>query len=388
MAGTKQKPKNQGMILLREDIEKKTFRKVYLLFGEEDYLVQQYKHALIRAVVDPEDSMNLNIHRNETIDWGQIQDEILSMPFFSERRMVVLEDTGLFMSRRAGKGADREQTEDEEEDGDLPSQELQASGTGTESADLSALAAAFIPKIPDTTVVLFVEQPDEKKAGGKKGKVSVDKRGKLYKAVAKAGLAAEFEPQDAQSLSRWVLNRLSAERIRITSGAMERFLQMTGNDMSHIETETEKLISFAGEGGVLHLKDVEAVTSEILEGKVFRMIDLITRHDRAGALNLYGDLLQLRESPRMILVLLMRQFDRMMLAKDVMSRGGGMMQIMNELKLADWQARQLASQAGYYDRVQLRNLTEECVRLQQLVQSGRMDERLATELMILKSASG
>ena len=118
------------------------------------------------------------------------------------------------------------------------------------------------------------------------------------------------------------------------------------------------------------------------------MIDLIARHDRIGALNLYNDLLQLKESPRMILVLLMKQFDRMMLAKDVISRGGGYPLVMSELKLQDWQARQLVSQARYYDMRRLRELTQECVRMQQMVQSGRMEERLATELMIVKCSSG
>ena len=109
MAGTKQKPGNQGLILLREDIANRSFRKVYLLYGEEDYLVQQYKHALIDAVAAPGDSMNLNIHRSESLDWGQLQDEILSMPFFADHRMVVLEDTRLFMSRKTGKGGSQDE---------------------------------------------------------------------------------------------------------------------------------------------------------------------------------------------------------------------------------------------------------------------------------------
>ena len=371
MAGAKQKAENQGMILLRKDIADKTFRKVYLLFGDEDYLVRQYRNELIRAVIGSEDSMNLNIHRSESLDWGVIQDEIMSMPFFAEHRMVVLEDTRLFMSRKAAKDA-----------------EAADSGESSGDEDLAAQVAAFIPKIPDSTVVLFVEQPDEKKAGGKKGRISVDKRGKLYKAVSKTGLAAEFGSMDTQSLSRWVAGRLAGEKIRITSGAMERFLQMTGNDMSHINTETQKLISYAGEGGVIHLNDVEAITSEILEGRVFRMIDLIARHECAAALSLYSDLLQLRESPGMIFALIMKQYDRMMLAKDIMERGGGIPQIMGELKLADWQARQLMGQARYYTLEQVRNLTEECIRIRQLVQSGRMEEQLATELVIIKCSSG
>ncbi|MBR1900216.1 MAG: hypothetical protein IJ820_04030, partial [Lachnospiraceae bacterium] len=76
------------------------------------------------------------------------------------------------------------------------------------------------------------------------------------------------------------------------------------------------------------------------------------------------------------------------LAKDIMERGGGIPQIMSELKLADWQARQLMGQSRYYTLEQVRRLTEECVRIRQLVQSGRMEEQLATELVIIKCSSG
>lgn len=387
MAGTKRTSENQGILLLRKDIADQTFRRVYLLFGDEDYLVRQYKHELIRAVIGSEDSMNLNIHRSESLDWGVIQDEIMSMPFFADHRMVVLEDTGLFMSRKSSKAAQNDADEVQEDEAEETSSGEEDASLAA-AADLSAQVAAFIPKIPESTVVLFTERPDEIKAGGRKGRVSVDKRGKLYKVVSKAGLAAEFEAQNAQSLSRWVAGKLAGEKIRITSGAMERFLQMTGNDMSHINTETQKLISYAGPGGVIHVADVEAITSEILEGKVFRMIDLITRHECAAALNLYYDLLQLRESPSMIFALIMKQYDRMMLAKDIMVRGGGIPQIMSGLKLADWQARQLMNQARYYTMQQVRDLTEECVRMRQLVQSGRMGEQLAVELIIVKCSSG
>ena len=78
----------------------------------------------------------------------------------------------------------------------------------------------------------------------------------------------------------------------------------------------------------------------------------------------------------------------MMLAKDIMDRGGGVPQIMSELKLADWQARQLMGQSRYYTMEQVRDLAEECVRIRQLVQSGRMEDQLAAELIIIKCSSG
>ena len=385
MAAAKQKSKNQGMELLREDLKNGSFRRVYLLYGEEAYLVQQYKHALMDAVCSPEDSMNRNIHRSDLPEWGALQDEILAMPFFAERRLVVLEDTRLFQAA-AGKKSGSADPEDENGDAGTNPEAEEAERSGSENAkdgDMAAALAAFLPKIPETTVLVLVEQPDEKKAGGKKGKVSVDRRGKLYKAVGKYGLAVEFVPQSEQDLRRWMASRLRREKIQITEGAMNRFFEMVGADMSRISTETEKLISYAGEGGTIRREDVEALTSEVLEGSVFRMIDLLARHDCRGALAIFDDLMQLREAPVLILVLILRQFNQMMQAKRILETGG-LPGVMSELKKADWQARQLISQARSFTPGQLRGAVEECVRTQQMAQSGHIDMQLAVELLIVK----
>lgn len=385
MAGKGKQAKASGMQQVREDIRQKTFRRVYLFYGDEAYLVRQYRGELIRAVCPEEGSMNLNIHREEHPDFDAIQDEVLSMPFFADYRMVVLDDTKLFRSRRKGGNSAQEAGEGDGKDGqDLQDGAGDDAGAEQDDGQLGAALAAFLEKIPETSVVLFTEQPDEKKPGGQKGKTSVDKRGKLYKAVSKYGLAVEFTSPDAQMLRKWVLGKFGAEKIRITSQTLDTFLTMTGNDMSHISTETEKLISFAGTGGTIRTEDVEALTSEILEGKIFRMLDLIAQHERKAALDLYNDLLELKEAPVKILVLLMRQFNRLLLVRSILDQGGSAGNVMEALGLQRWQADPLIRQARGFTLESLRASVERCVDMQERAQSGRIDMRLGLELLILR----
>ena len=366
MASTAKKTKASGMDALREDLRKKTFRRVYLLYGEESYLVRQYRQELIRAVCGEQDSMNLNIHRDDHLDLNSVQDEILSMPFFAPYRMVVLDDTKLFRSVR--------KTDDEE-----PEQDAQAG-----DSSLSASFAAFLPQIPESTVVVFTERPDEKKPGGQKGKSSVDRRGKLFRAVAGCGLAVEFSAPDEQMLRKWVMGKLGEEKIRITKDALDTFFVMAGSDMSHISTETEKLISYAGTGGIVRTEDVRALTSEILEGKIFRMLDMISQHDRKGALDLYRDLLVLKESPAKILALLIRQFEQLLFAASVLAEGGSVGRVMEGLGLSGWQAEKVVRQARGFSLSSLRKAVENCAGMQEKAQSGHIDMRMGLELLILR----
>ncbi len=46
---------------LQEDIKNQDFKQVYLLYGEENYLKQQYKEKLKKALVQEDDSMNFSM---------------------------------------------------------------------------------------------------------------------------------------------------------------------------------------------------------------------------------------------------------------------------------------------------------------------------------------
>ncbi len=387
MAATgKKEPSSAEMNILIEDIRQKQFRRVYLFYGEEEYLVQQYRKELIRAVCGEGDSMNLNIHRSGSLDWSAVQDEILSMPFFASHRLVVLDDTKLFAAGRKKEGSKGggEAHEDDSPD------DTEDSSAGEEDNDgtLKAAVAAFLPQIPESTVVLFTEHADEKKPDGQKKKTSVDRRGKLFKAVAKAGLTVQFSTPDEQSLKKWVMGKIGAEKIRITGEAMELFLSMTGQDMSRISTETEKLISCAGKGGVIRKEDVMALTSEILENQVFRMIDLITQSDLRGALGLYHDLLLLKTEPNRIFHLLVRQFDQLLAAAMIMAEGGSAGRVMEELDLKNrWQADKVMRQARWFSADSIRKVLERCVGMQERARSGHIDMRLGLELLIVECAS-
>jgi DNA polymerase-3 subunit delta len=163
---------------------------------------------------------------------------------------------------------------------------------------------------------------------------------------------------------------------------------MTGTDMSHISTETQKLISCAGYGGIIRTEDVKELTSEILESRIFRMLDLLSLGDRKGALDLYDDLLQVKEPPVKILILIMRQFDQLMLVRSILDDGGSIGRVMEELGTGRWQADKAMRQAAGFSLASLRRMVEECARMQERAQSGQIDMRLGLELLIMKSAPG
>ena len=181
-----------------------------------------------------------------------------TLPFFADRRVILIENSGFF------KGSCEE-------------------------------LAEYMPQVPDTTLFLFVEE-------------EVDKRSKLYKAVKNVGKIVEFTTQTEELLTRWILTRLKKEGKNITGSVMQLFLSKTGTDMGNIDRELEKLICYCMDKDVIEAKDVEAVTTEQTTNKIFEMVNAIAEHNQRRALDLYYDLLTLKEPPMRIMYLITRQF--------------------------------------------------------------------------------
>ena len=123
MAQSRKKNESASYRDFLNQLKERDFCRVYLFFGEESYLLEQYKKELTAALIAEGDTMNLNIHREGKISAGQLKDEAMSMPFFADYRLILAENTGLF-----APGADEEQVE---------------------------RMVSFLPEIPPTTVLLF-----------------------------------------------------------------------------------------------------------------------------------------------------------------------------------------------------------------------------------------
>ncbi len=148
----------------------------------------------------------------------------------------------------------------------------------------------------------------------------VDKRSRMYKAVKACGSIGEFKQQDEKTLMRWAAGILGKNGRRITQRDVELLLTMTGTDMGNIRMELEKLISYTEGREVVTAADIQAVCTTQTTNKIFDMVRAVTEKNQKRALDLYYDLLTLREPPMRILFLLAKQFRQICLTKKLSRR--------------------------------------------------------------------
>ncbi|MFQ8879146.1 MAG: DNA polymerase III subunit delta [Roseburia hominis] len=335
------------MKTIDEDIRSGNLKQIYLLYGTEDYLKRQYrdklKNALTAAGEDfgmggmlsgGDGDMNFNRFEGKDINPKQVIDLAETLPFFAERRVILIENSGFFKN------------------------------ACDELAEYLAQPAA-------STYFVFVEE-------------EVDKRSKMYKAVKNAGKIVEFATQTEELITRWVLARLKKEGKNITGSVMQLFLSKTGSDMGNIDRELEKLICYTMDKSVIEAADVEAIATEQTTNRIFEMVNAIAEHNQRRALDLYYDLLTLKEPPMRIMYLITRQFQILLHLRDMAGKGFDNQTMAQKAGIPPFAVKRNLTQARGFGAGQLRQALEEGVALEEAVKTGRMNDQMAVELFIIR----
>ena len=91
---------------IQADIKSGNFKQVYLLYGEEAYLKQQYKQNLVKALNPDGDTMNFNHYEGKGIDVKQLIDLCETMPFFRRAQSCFCWKIQVFFKNKCEELAD------------------------------------------------------------------------------------------------------------------------------------------------------------------------------------------------------------------------------------------------------------------------------------------
>ncbi len=319
---------------IAQDIKSGQFSHLYLLCGEEAYLRRQYRDKLRAALVPAEDTMNCSVYSGKDINAGEVVDLAGTMPFFAERRVIIIENSGWLKN-----GNDQ--------------------------------FLALVKAIPDTTYLILVEE-------------ETDKRSKLYKAVTANGYAALCEIQDEATLRKWVMGLLKKENKQITPDALSLLLDKTGTNMENIRREVEKLVCYKYYDEGITASDVEELCIVQIQNQIFDMVEEVAQKRQKQALGLYYNLLALKEAPMKILALIARQFNMLLQVKEMKSKGYHESDIARQTGLNPYYLKKkYIPQAAQFRQAQLETALKACVEAEEAVKTGRMPDLLSVELIIV-----
>ena len=238
------------MKVIKEHIKSGNFKQYYLIYGSEPYLVKLYRDKLRDAILDNADQMNFSRFEGKDIDLKEVNAIAQTLPFFSDRRLILIENSELFKVQ----------------------------------SDLTEI----LSDAPESTIFVFVEK-------------EVDKRSKAYKFLKDHGVVAEMNTLDDKDLKMFIASLLKPSGKKITESTADYLLEKTGTEMDNIYNEVEKLISYTWDKDTITPEDIDEIVTPQITGKIFQMMDAIGLKQQSKALLLYYDLLSVRERPSHIL---------------------------------------------------------------------------------------
>ena len=217
---------------------------LYLLWGKEDYLREQYLTQL-KAICIPEGESGFNYRRFDgpELAANDLRQAVDAMPFMSERSFVELRDVDLNRLKET--------------------QEIQE----------------VLSDIPDYCTVCFVQNAEYEPDG----------RLKLVKLIREKGCELKFTQQGQGALIDWIVRRFAAQGKRIDFEAAQRLIFLSGDLMNRLIPEIDKIAAYAKEEKV-GVKEVEAVAHHIPEAQVFELTDLLAQKQYNAAMNTLAEL--------------------------------------------------------------------------------------------------
>lgn len=325
-----------GMDVLRKQLKSKDIKKSYLFHGPERYLIEYYLEEMKKILI-PEGTEVFNFAMCEgSIQTSKISDLCDTMPVFSDKRMVVLKETGYF---KGGKGPVRDELID------------------------------VLENLTGYCCVVFIEG-------------SIDKRLKAVKQIKKTGLIVEFPYQKNNNLMKWIDKAVKNYGKTIDGNASHLLIEYCEPGMNNILKELEKVLLYIGEKNSISTGDIRSACTKSLKTRVFDLLDSVFEKDISKAFTMLDEMITLREPVPKILFLVARQFKLLIRAKELKSNRMSKYDIVNTLGVHPFVAEKVMKQAGGFSSKRLKKLVEMCLQTDFDIKTGRISDRLGLELLI------
>jgi len=227
-----------------------------------------------------------------------------------------------------------------------------------------------LPTMPPTTTLLIIE-------------TETDKRSRLFKEISKLGVAQEFTPLQEKDLLQWAIGLFKEKGLAISPGVATHLLRTVSYSMESVCSEAEKLVSYC-QGKPVTTDDVNAICTKSVESRIFELTGAIGSKRADEALQMYHNMISLKESPIMILSMIARQF-RFILQCGILARQRkNNEEIAQQLNIRTFQVREYTAQSRNFTSVILTQALRDCLTADLNIKTGLMADHLAVELLIVK----
>ena len=332
---------------LDAQIKNGEFSNVYLIYGEESFLKEQYVIKLRKKLVDPAFS-DFNFHHYEGKNASL--DEILMtaqvMPMFSEYSLVLVHDYPLDKA----------------------------------PSDVNRLKEYF-EDTPESCVLVFwfdnINVDDSDRSGSWT---------KIISLFDMSGCVVNFKRKGEDELVKRVIAKTKRSGAKIDANRARYLVSIVGTDMQTLLGELEKILAFVGEGEITK-KEIDLLATPSLETNIYRLSAYIMKGDSFSAYQLIGGLLHQKEKPEDILSRLSEYYIDMYRAKCAKTAKVNEQTVATDFaypKSRAWVVGKAGKDSAPYSLKTLRKAIDVLTRTDELMKSSSVNGQLLLEETVAK----
>jgi len=342
--------------VLWKSIKAKDIGCLYLFYGQEEYLKRNYTEQIEKTILTDDFKLLNKVVLEGKVSPSAIMDNCGTAPVFSERKLVIVKNSGLFKGGKKSEDAGKKGNENKK---------------GGESKKVRSTdeLSDLLSNMPEHACLVFIES-------------EIDKRIKYVDLINQNGLIVEFNFKKPDELSEWVVKRVRELGHEADPSVAAMVVEYGETGMDDLYNEIKKLCAYAGDRVRLTTADVARVCTKSVKSKVFDLTDAIAAGQCAKALALLNDMEALKEPMPKVMYMIARQFRQLLQVKMLVRDGATQGEIASHFKVPPFIASKLVSQAKSFPAEKLEKAITTGLELDLAIKTGRLADKAAIELMI------
>ncbi|MDQ0205517.1 DNA polymerase-3 subunit delta [Alkalicoccobacillus murimartini] len=329
-----------------KNIQKGKVDPVYFVHGTQAFIIEEVIHEILSSTLSKEEQeMNVQRFRLADTPLQFIIEEAETLPFFSSKKIVIVQDFYLATSQKAESAIEHQ---------------------------IESLEPYLKQPLSETTLIIVApyEKLDERK--------KVTKQLKTHATVVRA---AELSEQETIA---WIREQADLLGIDVPDPVKKRLVELAGTNLLQLRSELTKCQLYTGVGGEVTMEAVEQLVAKTLEQSVFDLIDRAMKGKTAAAVTLYKEMVRRKEEPLMILAMLTRQLRIYLHVMELKQRSYSEKQMAGILKLHPYVVKLAGKQVSGYEEKRLKASIMAAADTDYAIKTGKQEKEFAVELFIIK----
>jgi len=327
---------------------------LFLVYGSEQFLVEQAVQELKKKYVDPAmESFSLEIISEQEKNIYRWIDSIQMTSFAASRLIISYNPFFLRSGRKAAvKEEKEEETENIEEEASLGSKEEQ-------------LLLDTLEKLPPGLAVVFVLSK------------APDKRKRIFKSLQKQAKIQEFEafkPYETYKAVTWLIEYWRAKSVALDKRTADFLVETCGVARGMLINETNKILVYNGGQNKITLQDAQAMVSQG-ELNIFCFGEAIQQKNLPRIMGLAAEILAVEKSPQKFYGFVISQIRKLLQIKELHAAGRNKNEIAQLIGQHPFTVEKILEHLPKYTLNQLKNVFYELQNADYLYKNGRMNAK-------------